>query len=110
MEDLDGRCRELLQLLRDLPQQHIAVVSHTGEEPQQRVCGRWGRGSWFGKEVLGKSGLFFQGGLFCRKPRKSKDQSLPIGRILYMDHPKDHSLFGLGFPGEKVVLHQNYGD
>ena len=38
MEDLDGRCRELLQLLRDLPQQHIAVVSHTGEEPQQLEC------------------------------------------------------------------------
>ncbi len=34
-------------------------------------------------------------------PRKSKDQTLPIGRIgnpCSMDHPKDHSLFGLGLP------------
>ena len=30
------------------------------------------------------------------------DQTLPIGRIgnpELMDHPKDHSLFGLGLPG-----------
>ena len=30
VEDLDLRCLELLQLLRDLPQRHLAVVSHTG--------------------------------------------------------------------------------
>lgn len=30
VEDLDLRCCELLQLLKDLPQQQLAVVSHTG--------------------------------------------------------------------------------
>ena len=33
MEDLDLRCLELLQLLRDLPQRQLAVVSHTGDPP-----------------------------------------------------------------------------
>ena len=43
-------------------------------------------------------------------PRKSKPAKLcPLlgSGILYMDHPKDHSLFGLGLPGTIVKLSWN---
>ena len=44
--------------------------------------------------------------IYIYTPRKSKDQTLPIGRIgnpECMDHPKDHSLFGLGPPGYMYI-------
>ena len=43
-----------------------------------------------------KRNLFFHSYM----PRKSKFTKLcSLVVILYMDHPKDHSLFGLGLPG-----------
>ena len=65
---------------------------------------RWSS-AHFGRSSLGnhpsKWGLWSH---LLATPRKSKDQTLPIGkRILYMDHPKDHSLFGLGLSGYSSI-------
>ena len=75
-----------------------------GEGARRKIALPWICGSIFkkkGRVCVGCWNLLTQ--------EVQADQTLPIGTresfiYLYMDHPKDHSLFGLGLPGCNIPI------